>query len=44
MDQTTNFQETSYLLHEKHHKLNNGELSDDQKSWLERGYSGFLET
>ena len=34
MDQTTNFQETSYLLHEKHHTLKNDELSDDQKSWL----------
>jgi ubiquinone/menaquinone biosynthesis C-methylase UbiE len=34
MDQTTNFQETSYLLHENHYKLENGELSDDQKSWL----------
>jgi ubiquinone/menaquinone biosynthesis C-methylase UbiE len=34
MDQTTNFQETSYSLHEKHYILNNGELSDDQKSWL----------
>ncbi len=34
IDQTANFQETSYLLHEKHHTLKNGELSDDQKSWL----------
>jgi ubiquinone/menaquinone biosynthesis C-methylase UbiE len=34
MDQTTNFQETSYLLHEKNHVLKNGDLTDDQKSWL----------
>ena len=34
MDETANFQETSYLLHETHHTLKNGELSDDQKSWL----------
>jgi len=34
MDSATNFHEMSYLLHEKHHTLENGELSDDQKSWL----------
>ncbi len=34
MDQTSNFQETSYLLHENNHALNNGDLTEDQKSWL----------
>ncbi|HEV8271813.1 MAG TPA: class I SAM-dependent methyltransferase [Chitinophagaceae bacterium] len=34
MDQTANFQETSYLLHENNHALKNGDLTDDQKSWL----------